>query len=157
MIPLAAAPTDRPAEIPDPEDTVTTTQDAADVAADATAGGWAAVCRLDQLVPERGAAALLRRADGAPFQVAVFRLLDDSVHAVQQLDPYAAANVMSRGIVGTRGEEPTVASPVYKQVFALRTGECLESGGKTPKAGLGAHLEAFPAEVRDGVVHVQVT
>ncbi|MDO8142987.1 MULTISPECIES: nitrite reductase small subunit NirD [unclassified Isoptericola] len=126
-------------------------------ATDTAAPTWTAVCGLTDLVPERGAAALLERADGSPVQVAVFRLLDDAVHAVQQLDPYSGANVMSRGIVGTRGGEPTVASPVYKQVFALRTGECLESGGKSPQAGLGVHLESFPAEVRDGVVHVRVT
>ncbi|GAA1989570.1 hypothetical protein GCM10009718_28960 [Isoptericola halotolerans] len=115
---------------------------------------WAPVCRLDDLVPERGAAALLERTDGTTVQVAVFRLLDDTVRAVQQLDPYSGANVMSRGIVGSRGEEPTVASPIYKQVFALATGRCLESGGKTPKPGLDAHLELFATEVRDGVVHV---
>ncbi|WP_277213026.1 nitrite reductase small subunit NirD [Isoptericola croceus] len=115
---------------------------------------WVAVCRLDALVPERGAAALLERGDGSTVQVAVYRLLDDTVWAVQQLDPYSGANVMSRGIVGSRGEEPTVASPIYKQVFALATGACLESGGKTPKPGLGVHLESFAAEVRNGVVHV---
>jgi nitrite reductase (NADH) small subunit len=117
---------------------------------------WTPVCRLHDLVPERGAAALLERADGSAVQVAVFRLLDDSVRAVQQLDPYSGANVMSRGIVGSRGEEPTVASPVYKQVFALATGQCLESGGKTPRPGLGTHLETFAVEVRDGVVHLDV-
>jgi nitrite reductase (NADH) small subunit len=99
-------------------------------------------------------AALLEYPDGAPVQVALFRLLDGEVRAVQQLDPYSGANVMSRGIVGTRGGEPTVAGPVYKQVFALRSGDCLESGGKTPLPGHGAHLATFPVEVRDGVVLV---
>lgn len=115
---------------------------------------WTAVCPLDALVPERGAAALLETPGGAPVQVALFRLLDGEVRAVQQLDPYSGANVMSRGIVGTRGGEPTVAGPVYKQVFALRDGRCLEAGGKTPVDGHGAHLATFPVEVRDGVVHV---
>ncbi|AEG44946.1 nitrite reductase small subunit NirD [Isoptericola variabilis] len=120
--------------------------------ADATT--WTEVCSLDALVPERGAAALLLAPDGTPVQVALFRLLDDEVRAVQQLDPYSGANVMSRGIVGTRAGEPTVASPVYKQVFALRDGRCLEAGGKTPVRGHGAHLATYPVEVRDGVVHV---
>src|SRR5207253_1183297 len=73
---------------------------------------WRDVCLLTDLSPERGAAALL---DGV--QVALFRTHDDQVYAVQQLDPYSAANVMSRGIVGSRGDVPTVASPMYKQVF----------------------------------------
>jgi nitrite reductase (NADH) small subunit len=120
----------------------------------AGAGDLVAVCLLEALVPERGAAALLERPGGPPVQVALFRLVDDEVLAVQQLDPYSGANVMSRGIVGTRGGEPTVASPVYKQVFALRTGRCLDSGGKTPVSDHGANLTTFAVEVRDGVVHV---
>ena len=33
---------------------------------------------------------------------------------------------MLAGIVGSRGDDATVASPMYKQVFDLRTGECLD-------------------------------
>jgi nitrite reductase (NADH) small subunit len=89
---------------------------------------WTAVCRLGDLAPERGAAALV----GAD-QVALFRLVDGTVHAVQQRDPYSGAHVISRGIVGSRGEVPTVASPMYKQVFDLRTGRCLDGVGRDPR------------------------
>ena len=89
---------------------------------------WTAVCRLDDLAPERGAAALV-----AGEQVALFRLVDGTVHAVQQRDPYSGAHVISRGIVGSRGEVPTVASPMYKQVFDLRTGRCLDGVGRDPR------------------------
>jgi nitrite reductase (NADH) small subunit len=34
--------------------------------------------------------------------------------------------VLSRGIVGTRGDVPFVASPMHKQAFDLRTGQCLD-------------------------------
>ncbi len=34
--------------------------------------------------------------------------------------------MIARGIVGTRGDAPTVASPMSKQVFDLRTGVCLD-------------------------------
>ncbi len=112
-----------------------------------------AVCALADLAVERGSAALLT-IDGAETQIALFRLHDDEVLAVQQLDPYSGANVMSRGLVGTRGGEPTVAGPVYKQVFALRTGQCLESVGYSPQPGHGPDLVTYPVEVRDGVVHV---
>ena len=48
---------------------------------------------------------------------------------MQQLDPFCGAYVISRGIVGSRvvgGEEvPTIASPMYKQVFDLASGVCL--------------------------------
>ncbi len=89
---------------------------------------WTAVCRLEDLAPERGAAALV-----AGEQVALFRLVDGTVHAVQQRDPYSGAHVISRGIVGTRGDAPTVASPMYKQVFDLRTGRCLDGVGREPQ------------------------
>jgi nitrite reductase (NADH) small subunit len=89
---------------------------------------WTAVCRLDDLAPERGAAALV-----AGEQVALFRLVDGTVHAVQQRDPYSGAHVLSRGIVGSRGDVPTVASPMYKQVFDLRTGRCLDGVGREPQ------------------------
>ena len=31
---------------------------------------------------------------------------------------------MARGIVGSRGDRPTVASPLHKEVYDLGTGEC---------------------------------
>lgn len=113
--------------------------------------GWERVCLLTDLVPERGSAALL-----GDTQVALFRLPDDVVVATQQLDPFSGANVMSRGIVGTRAGVPTVAAPVYKQVYSLVTGECLETAGYSPRAGQEPRLVKYPVEVRDGVVHVAV-
>lgn len=103
--------------------------------------GVVAVCRYDDLEPERGVAALV-----GGVQVAVFRLHDGSVAAVDHRDPFSGANVMARGIVGSRGDRSTVASPMYKQVFDLRTGECLDD----PSVRLGT----FQVEVADGVVGV---
>lgn len=112
------------------------------------------VCALEQLSPERGAAALVEGT-----QVAVFRLADDTVRAVQQKDPYSGVNLLSRGLVGShlvpgRGEEPgrvvpTLASPMYKQAWNLDTGEVLDSGG-----GQELPIAVFDAEVREGRVLV---
>jgi len=114
---------------------------------------WTTVCRLDDLARERGAAALL-----AGEQVALFRLADDSVLAVQQHDPFSDAYVLSRGIVGSRSVEgaevPTVASPMHKQVFDLRTGRCLEPAGKVPARGLSADLRTWPVRVVGDSVEV---
>ena len=79
------------------------------------------VCALEEIVPNAGVAALV---DGE--QVAVFRLDDDSVHAVGNRDPFSGANVLSRGIVGDLNGELVVASPVYKQHFSLLDGRCIE-------------------------------
>lgn len=82
---------------------------------------WTAVCRLEQVPLERGVCALV-----GGEQVALFRLPDGTLRAVGNRDPFSGAMVLSRGIVGTRGERATVASPMYKQVFDLETGVCLD-------------------------------
>jgi len=109
---------------------------------------WTAVCRLDDLAAERGAAALV-----GSEQVALVRLLDDCVLAVQQLDPFSGAHVMSRGIVGSRSidgtDVPTLTSPMYKQIFDLRSGRCLDAAGRAP-----LDLRTWHVVVTDGVVHV---
>lgn len=104
------------------------------------------VCAVADLEVERGRAALLGRE-----QVALFLLADGAVHAVSNLDPYSGANVISRGIVGSRGDVPTVASPLHKQVFDLRTGVCLETQGKPD-----ATLRVWPVRVADGSVLLDV-
>lgn len=87
--------------------------------------GWTRVCRLEDIEVEGGVTALV-----SGRAVAVFRTRDDEVHALDNYDPFSRASVLSRGIVGTRTVEgetvPYVASPIYKQGFALRTGQCLD-------------------------------
>jgi nitrite reductase (NADH) small subunit len=82
---------------------------------------WITVCKLADIVPDTGVCALVNGQ-----QVAVFRLADDSVYAIANLDPFSEANVLSRGIVGDLKGELVVASPIYKQHFNLLTGQCLE-------------------------------
>ena len=100
-----------------------------------------AVCALDAIPLEGGVAALV---DGQA--VAVFRTHDGSVHAIGNVDPFSGASVLSRGIVGSRGDAPVVSSPMYKQAFDLRTGRCLDDDG--------ASVPAYDVTVVDGVVHV---
>jgi nitrite reductase (NADH) small subunit len=101
------------------------------------------VCRYDDLQPERGVAALI-----GDEQVALFRTFDGSLYAIGNQDPFTGAFVLSRGIVGTRGDIPTVASPLHKQVFDLRTGTCPDDGT--------ACVPVFPVRQRDGQVEVEV-
>ncbi|MEV0380792.1 nitrite reductase small subunit NirD [Nonomuraea sp. NPDC050643] len=82
---------------------------------------WTRICGFDALLPERGVCALV---DGT--QVALFRTYEGELHALANLDPFSGAYVLSRGIVGTRKGEPTVASPLHKQVFSLVSGRCLD-------------------------------
>lgn len=97
---------------------------------------------LTRLAPEQGAAVLLPGGGSA----AVFLLHDGSVHAVGNLDPYYGAPVICHGIVGDRSGAPTVASPLGKQVFCLRTGRCLDDAAVA--------LPVFDVRVRDGVIRL---
>jgi len=100
------------------------------------------VCPLDDIVPNTGVAALV---DGE--QVAIFRLDDDSVHAVGNRDPFSGANVLSRGIVGDLKGELVVASPVYKQHFGLLSGCCMEDAS--------VRIPVYHARIEDGFVVVE--
>lgn len=117
----------------------------------AVATSVVAVCPVDILTPDLGVAALV---DGD--QVALFLLSDGRVFAVQNCDPFSGAQVMSRGITGSRGDEPTIASPVYKQVFSLVTGECLNAQDSEPRPGLNPHLVTYPVTVDNGQVHLHL-
>lgn len=108
-----------------------------------TASSWHRVCPLDELEPAWGEAALI---DGV--QVAIFRLDADNVYAVAQQDPATLANVMARGITGSRGSRPTIASPLHKEVYDLQTGECYSNPG--------LRLPAFRTRMVDGFIEVEL-
>ncbi len=103
--------------------------------------GWEVVCRLEELIPERGVAALV---DGE--QVAVFLLRDGDVVAIDNHDPFSEADVLSRGLIGDVAGDPTVASPVYKQRFSLRTGRCIEDPTVT--------VRTWPTRLVEGRIEV---
>jgi len=65
--------------------------------------------------------------------------------------------VMARGITGSRGDVPTIASPVYKQVFSLADGRCLDSVDKVPVPGRGPDLAVYAVSVDDGRVTIDLT
>ena len=103
---------------------------------------WREVCSLDRLTPNRGVAALLDDR-----QVAVF-LVEPGAEllAIDNVDPFTGAAVLSRGIVGSAGDVLTVASPVHKQRFDLRSGRCLDDPDVV--------VTTFPARVVDDRVEV---
>ncbi|WP_342052544.1 MULTISPECIES: nitrite reductase small subunit NirD [unclassified Cupriavidus] len=103
---------------------------------------WTAICTLRDIVPNTGVCALVDDQ-----QVAVFRIgRGEEVYAIANFDPNSQASVLSRGIVGNLGERLVVASPIYKQHFDLRTGECLEAPEHS--------VQAFSARLYDGKVWV---
>ncbi|NLG54366.1 MAG: nitrite reductase small subunit NirD [Rhodococcus sp.] len=103
---------------------------------------WTSACPLSRLIPGLGVAVLLRGNE----QVALFLLEDGSLRAVSNIDPFGRAAVMSRGLVGDRGGEPTVASPLLKQVFSLVDGRCLDDESVS--------LPVYDVRVWGGVVQI---
>lgn len=110
-------------------------------ASDVSTVTWVDVCGFDDLLPERGARALVGDA-----HVAVFRTYEGELHALDDVDPFSGASVLSRGIVGTRDDVPVVSSPMFKQAFDLRTGRCLDAPS--------VQIPVFATRVVDGRVHV---
>lgn len=106
-----------------------------------TAETWTQVCAVDDLWVDRGSAALVGEQ-----QIALFRCSDEAIYAVGHRDPFTGANVMARGLVGSRAGVPTVASPLHKQTFSLQTGECLDDPSRA--------LPVWPVQIRDGHVWV---
>jgi nitrite reductase (NADH) small subunit len=106
---------------------------------------WVAVAPVSSVPAERGVAALV---GGEP--VALFRI-DDEVFAIDHVEPFTGAPVLARGLVGSAGDGSVdgavyVASPLHKQRFDLRTGECLDDSA--------VRVRRWPVAVRDGVVYV---
>lgn len=106
-----------------------------------------AVCPVDDLVDDRGVCALV-----SDRHVAVFRLSGTrELVAVDNVDPFSGASVLSRGLVGSTRRDGAwvtyVASPLRKQRFDLRAGVCLDD----PNVA----LDVFEVTVDHGMVMVQ--
>ena len=105
---------------------------------------WVAACRLDQLPENVGQCVLLNKR-----QIAIFRISDcNEIYALDNLDPFSNASVLSRGLVGDLNGVLVVASPIYKQHFDLATGQCLEDETVT--------VASYSVRCSNGIVEVQI-
>jgi nitrite reductase (NADH) small subunit len=105
---------------------------------------WVEVCPAARITPDRGVAA--RVGDDL---VAVFVLADGQAFAIDDRDPFTGRQVLSRGIIGDADGAPTVASPIYKQRFDLRSGQCLDDANVS--------VRTWPVRLHDGRVEVAVS
>lgn len=105
---------------------------------------WIKVCNLESIFPSTGVCALV---DGK--QVAIFRPSEEArVYAINNMDPFARANVLSRGLICQHQDQLWVASPLKKQRFNLIDGTCLENSEVS--------VEAYKARITDGFIEVQL-
>lgn len=103
---------------------------------------WTTLCPITAILPGTGVCALI-----GDQQVAIFRpYADEQVFAISNIDPFAQASVLSRGLIAEHQGELWVASPLKKQHFRLHDGHCLEDDSRSV-----AH---FTSRVLDGMVQV---
>ncbi|MET0663265.1 MAG: nitrite reductase small subunit NirD [Ilumatobacteraceae bacterium] len=100
-----------------------------------------AVARVDELPVDRGVAVLV---DGHP--VALFRLADGAIFAIDHIEPFTHVPVLARGLVGSVGDVATVSSPLHKQRFDLDTGRCVDDAAYA--------VGTWQVSVVDGVVTI---
>lgn len=93
--------------------------------------------------PENGGACIKYR----DLQIAVFNFTRrNEWYACQNLCPHKMQMILSRGMIGTAGDEPKVACPFHKKTFSLRSGSNLE--------GDTCSITTFPVKVEGGYVYI---
>ncbi|MCA1179294.1 MULTISPECIES: nitrite reductase small subunit NirD [unclassified Pantoea] len=103
---------------------------------------WHSVCELEQILPATGVCALVKGQ-----QIAIFRPRDDEqLYALNNIDPFAEASVLSRGLIAEHQHTLWVASPLKKQRFRLSDGVCLEDASRS--------VASYPVRVTAGLVEV---
>jgi nitrite reductase (NADH) small subunit len=104
---------------------------------------WRPVCPVDELEPAWAEAAWVDDR-----QIAVVMAAPGEVYAVDHRDPKTSSYVMARGIVGSRGDRATIASPLLKQVYDLQTGACLDDPSLV--------LATYRTRIVGGMIEVEV-
>ncbi len=102
---------------------------------------WTPVCHQDDLQPDRPHAAIVNG-----YQIAVVMHTDGEIYAVQNFDPFSGANVLARGLIGSKADKPVIISPMYRHSFDLQSGVCIEDD----TVSIGIHS----VRVRDGQVEI---
>lgn len=103
---------------------------------------WHQICAVNAIIPGTGVCAKVGQ-----HQIAIFRPREnDDVFAISNIDPFAQASVLSRGIIAEHQQTLWVASPLKKQRFRLSDGLCMEDERRS--------VAAFPTRVKDGMVEV---
>ena len=102
---------------------------------------WKTICSVNDVLPGTGVGV---RLPGG--QAALFRTRDGNFYALDNMDPFSHANVLSRGLLGSLGDKRVVASPLYKQHFDLETGQCIEDDS--------VKLTVYPVRVQGDVIEL---
>lgn len=103
---------------------------------------WKEACKAEDF-PEDGGLCI----DHKGLQIAIFNFSTRGEwFATQNLCPHKHQMILSRGMIGTDGEEPKVACPFHKKTFSLKSGKNLN--------GNECALATYPVKVENDVVYV---
>ncbi|WP_461090818.1 nitrite reductase small subunit NirD [Spirosoma gilvum] len=105
---------------------------------------WHPACRVEDIPADGGACALI-----GGRQIAIFNFARrDEWYATDNECPHRQQMVLSRGMIGSQGDEPKVACPFHKKTFSLKTGQCLNDDNH--------QINTFPVKIEQGVVYIGV-
>ena len=106
---------------------------------------WFYACLADD-VPENGGVCVKYKNE----QIALFHFTRrNEWYATQNECPHRQQMALSRGLIGTQGDEPKVACPFHKRTFSLKTGECLN--------GDQCAIQTYEVKVEEGKVFISVS
>ncbi|NHE56194.1 nitrite reductase small subunit NirD [Cyclobacterium plantarum] len=94
-------------------------------------------------LPENGGACIKYK----DLQIAIYNFSRrNEWYACQNLCPHKMQMALSRGMIGSQGDEPKVACPFHKKTFSLKSGKNLN--------GDTCDIATYPIKVEDGYVYV---
>lgn len=105
---------------------------------------WISVCKKEDIVPDSGVCALVKDRQIAIFCMAT----EDKLYSIDNYDPIAEANILSRGLVGEKDKLPVVVSPLYKSIFYLDSGKCFDDDS--------IELSTYPVRFKGEQVEIRI-
>ena len=105
---------------------------------------WFYACKVED-VPENGGVCVKHGDD----QIALFNFTRRGEwYATSNMCPHRQQMAISRGMIGSDGDEPKVACPFHKKTFSLKNGSCLSGDAYT--------IKTYPVKVEEGKVYIDV-
>ncbi len=106
---------------------------------------WFLACLVED-VPHNGGVCVQYYSE----QIALFHFARrNEWYATQNECPHRRQMALSRGMIGTQGDEPKVACPFHKKTFSLVSGECL-NGDDT------CSIKTYAVRVENGKVYIGI-
>lgn len=104
---------------------------------------WHLACRVQDAVENGGVCVKL---EGEQIALFYFKRRDEWF-ATQNECPHRKQMALSRGMLGSVGDEPKVACPFHKKTFSLESGDCLDDHSCES-------IRTYAVKVENGLVYI---